>query len=1368
MKQFFSLLLCCAMIFTAVESLAQITPSIQFSNGNVTLTNEPGICGRKFFYFPPNFIYTCFNDEWQHPYIGDFNGYRYFTDNGFEFTWAQANAMAHAWGVELVSIGSAAENDFLRSHMDPYYKYWIGLSDTATEGTFKWTDGTPFTYSNWASGEPNNANDEDYVVMTSNGKWNDVNSDTRARFFVKTTAGVCNLQAQLIAGLPSNSIFPVGVTTVTYQGTDYFGTTVQNSFTVTVEDHEGPVFVPAPQTSVVNIPAGSCNGLFQYTMVPPAVTDNCSVQSVVSDHPSDMFPIGYTPVKWTATDIYGNTNFRIDTVLVRESIPPQVSNCPMPVTVNSLPGQCGALANFNIPDFADNCNDITQVKAKFDAIGKVQTFKVPAGVSSIRIEATGGAGGSMNSYLGGRGAYMSGDFTVTPGETLYLVVGQKGVDANLTYSGGNGGGGSFVTRDPQFHNQLLIAAGAGGGGGYTDNYEISVLQDATITTNGNSGYGFSAGAGGINGNGGNIITYMYGGGGGAGAGWLTNGGSSFDLSNNRSWNNGGKSPANGATGGEATYGNGGAYGGGGSGESGGGGGGGGYSGGGAAYYGYLGGGGGSFNSGTNQTNLAGINTAGGHVIITYSGSYPVITQTAGLPSGSVFPTGVTVNTWVAEDGSGNKTSCSNKVTVLDIEAPQIQPIQDIAVNVDPGQCTAVVNYNTIITDNCGHVSPVVPSTYTYLGEFQGHRYYLSSSQAFWKDAKDSAAAIGGTLVCINSLQENNFLNNALPQWGYGWAGGFQDPYGLGYAEPDQGWQWQDGTALGFTNWIPGSFTYDPEVSNSLLFLQGDNGATFPGGFYDYSGSFPAPWIVEVAPVIKTILVTGLASGSAFPVGTTPVSISVADSSGNVGNTISFNVIVDGTPAQPASISGPTNVCPYINSGTTVTYSVPSTLNATGFQWTVPPTVSIISGQGTNSITVSIGSGFAANANKQIRVKGTNACGTGGTEKIFYLLAQSPTTATAIQSSSNDICTAIGSGTPATFTIPKVPAATAYIWTAQNGTTTITHTNGAGVNDTTISIIFSSGFTTSTVTVQAINDCGAGGVRSFTVTRNNPATPSLINGPTNVCANIGATGVAAIYSVAASAGTTYNWNVPPAAIGLTGQGTNSISFNYPAGFTSGNISVTATNGCGSGPARTLAVTKLNPATPSVIDVIQTGSCPNRTYSYTLVAMPANSTSVQWTIPAGATLVSGQGTSSITVGYTDAALQGSVTATAINNCGTSTARSTQVKIPACPPPAFSKGKNENSNIIKQVSIQTNEEKNLIVIAPNPSTTSFNLTVNSISKQPICAILFDATGKQIKKMKITANEKISFGNELKAGIYMLEIQLGNERRTERLVKL
>jgi hypothetical protein len=39
------------------------------------------------------------------------------------------------------------------------------------------------------------------------------------------------------------------------------------------------------------------------------------------------------------------------------------------------------------------------------------------------------------------------------------------------------------------------------------------------------------------------------------------------------------------------------------------------------------------------------------------------TQTAGLPSGSAFPVGVTTNTFVVTDAAGNTATCSFTVTV---------------------------------------------------------------------------------------------------------------------------------------------------------------------------------------------------------------------------------------------------------------------------------------------------------------------------------------------------------------------------------------------------------------------------------------------------------------------------------------------------------------------------------------------------------------------------------------------------------------------------------------------------------------------------------------------------------------------------------
>jgi hypothetical protein len=78
----------------------------------------------------------------------------------------------------------------------------------------------------------------------------------------------------------------------------------------------------------------------------------------------------------------------------------------------------------------------------------------------------------------------------------------------------------------------------------------------------------------------------------------------------------------------------------------------------------------------------------------------IITQTAGLSSGSIFPIGVTTNTFLVTDASGNTATCSFDVTVTDNEDPTVACPSDIAVNNDNGVCGAVVTFNVTSNDNC--------------------------------------------------------------------------------------------------------------------------------------------------------------------------------------------------------------------------------------------------------------------------------------------------------------------------------------------------------------------------------------------------------------------------------------------------------------------------------------------------------------------------------------------------------------------------------------------------------------------------------------------------------------------------------------------
>ena len=250
--------------------------------------------------------------------------------------------------------------------------------------------------------------------------------------------------------------------------------------------------------------------------------------------------------------------------------------------------------------------------------GGEQSFPVlVSGEYSLDVFAASGgpSGGHGDGGDGGLGAEVSGDISLTAGETLTLFVGgqgQRGGGGNPG-TGGGGGGGGFVFLGAS----VLAVAGGGGGASY-----VADGGPGLAGTAGGMGGGANGGAGGASGGGGGGGTFLYhgdghNGGGGAGAnpGAAGYGGDGFGFGSG----SGAKFP----NGGSYHNVSGGGFGGFGAGGGEGGGGGGGFSGGGGGSSDFpkvdlgSGGGGGSYLPSlfTNPILTAGVNSGDGSIDI---------------------------------------------------------------------------------------------------------------------------------------------------------------------------------------------------------------------------------------------------------------------------------------------------------------------------------------------------------------------------------------------------------------------------------------------------------------------------------------------------------------------------------------------------------------------------------------------------------------------------------------------------------------------------------------------------------------------------------------------------------------------------------
>lgn len=148
---------------------------------------------------------------------------------------------------------------------------WIGASDAAVEGQWRWVTGPeagtqfwsgaaggnttpPFNYGNWNNGEPNNSGDEDYAHINApgtgfDGSWNDL-SDTGA------TSGDYQPKGYLVeyGGMPGDPPYPQ-ISAVTSIRIDDIAPTASNPAPIQVYCSAG---IPAPNINAVLDEADNC------------------------------------------------------------------------------------------------------------------------------------------------------------------------------------------------------------------------------------------------------------------------------------------------------------------------------------------------------------------------------------------------------------------------------------------------------------------------------------------------------------------------------------------------------------------------------------------------------------------------------------------------------------------------------------------------------------------------------------------------------------------------------------------------------------------------------------------------------------------------------------------------------------------------------------------------------------------------------------------------------------------------------------------------------------------------------------------------------------------------------------------------------
>jgi hypothetical protein len=549
--------------------------------------------------------------------------------------------------------------------------------------------------------------------------------------------------------------------------------------------------------------------------------------------------------------------------------------------------------------------------------------------------------------------------------------------------------------------------------------------------------------------------------------------------------------------------------------------------------------------------------------------------------------------------------------------------------------------------------------------------------------------------------------------------------------------------------------------------------TVPAGMNIISGQGTTSVVVDFAGV----------SAGAGAIGNLSVVSINANGCSSIAKTAALTKALPAAPTALVMTNGVTataitNISAFVGTTTVLTLNA-TAATATSFNWTLPAGVNQISGGTSNIITVNFAGVASGIGTTAISVNAVNGVGTSATAKALSLTRALPTAPTALVLTNGVTTTAITDvskyiGTTTELTLKATAAATAnansFEWTLPSGVNQI---SGGTSNIITVNFAGLSGpdLTSIVLSVKSVNGVGTSATaKALTVTRKLPAAVSVVTGQIGgICANSSVD-----YTITAPAGAiAYNITVPtgsvitspsnPTNVTNTLTGTSDLTFTvtYSSNFatvTPKTIVITSVNNIGNSATNKLLTLTL----PMTVTSVTGGTSFTRCDLKTFTAVAPGAVTYNWTVANGATIVSGQGTSSVVVDFSlvpDAITTTPLKVQVTNSCGVLSAiKSVNILSTLCAGSA--KVANANANATTY---------NVTNIYPNPAVETFNANLDAEVASEVSMQIFSINGSLISERTISleqgTNNITENVSEFSKGIYF--VKFTNSATNETIVK-